>query len=71
MSKRFVVTLVAVFVWAFAQGVQAAVVTWTNGLGGKWSVAANWSPNGVPLAGDSVLMNERAATPSSVIWTCP
>src|SRR2546423_12154329 len=32
---------------------QATDYTW-NGGSGDWSVAANWTPNGVPAAGDSV-----------------
>jgi hypothetical protein len=32
---------------------RAATITWTNTAGGDWSVAANWSPNGVPGGSDS------------------
>jgi len=31
----------------------AATLTWTNTLGGNWSVAANWSPHAVPGAADT------------------
>jgi hypothetical protein len=32
---------------------QAATYTWANTAGGNWSVAANWSPNGVPSSSDT------------------
>ena len=35
---------------------QALTHSWTNILGGDWSVAANWLPHGVPLADDDVLI---------------
>jgi hypothetical protein len=31
----------------------AETVTWTNTAGGAWSLAANWSPNKVPVAADT------------------
>ncbi len=34
-------------------GVRAETVTWTNTAGGAWSLAANWSPNKVPVAADT------------------
>jgi len=34
-------------------GVHAETVTWTNTAGGAWSLAANWSPNKVPVAADT------------------
>jgi hypothetical protein len=34
----------------------AATLTWTNAAGGSWDVAANWSPNQVPTAGDTALI---------------
>jgi hypothetical protein len=36
---------------------RADVITWVNGAGGNWSVAANWSPNRVPGPADDVLLN--------------
>ena len=35
-----------------AQASQAMDYVWTNRAGGSWTVAANWSPNGVPGAAD-------------------
>src|SRR4051812_33551195 len=37
-------------------GTTVSCLTWTNAAGGNWSVAANWSPNQVPGASDSVLI---------------
>lgn len=34
----------------------SATITWTNTSGGKWSVAANWSPNQVPSNTDNALI---------------
>ncbi len=33
--------------------------SWTNTLGGDWSVAANWLPHGVPLTDDDVLITSN------------
>ncbi len=35
---------------------QASVITWTNGSGGNWNVAANWSPNQVPSTDDTAVI---------------
>ncbi len=35
---------------------KSATLTWTNSAGGDWNVAANWTPNQVPLSGDSVII---------------
>jgi hypothetical protein len=37
--------------------VSNAQISWTNASGGFWSTAANWSPNGVPVASDPVFIN--------------
>ena len=34
----------------------AATLVWTNLAGGNWNAAANWSPNLVPVAGDSAVI---------------
>lgn len=36
--------------------VEASSLLWTNTAGGDWSVAANWSPNQVPVSGDDVII---------------
>ena len=35
----------------------AATKTWLPTAGGAWTTAANWSPNGVPVTGDDVVIN--------------
>ncbi len=42
--------------------------TWT-GSDGDWNNAANWSPAGVPAAGDTAVFNANAAISSA--WTLP
>lgn len=54
-SLRFFVLLTVYLVMASLPS-QAATLAWTNTAGGLWSAAANWSPNAVPAAGDSVLI---------------
>jgi alpha-tubulin suppressor-like RCC1 family protein len=44
------------------QIVLRAVKTWNQAAGGNWSVAANWTPNGVPAAGDDVTLPDLATT---------
>lgn len=39
----------------------AADLIWTNLAGGAWSAAANWSPNQVPTANDTVYITNHAA----------
>lgn len=34
-----------------------AVKTWDNTSGGAWTTAANWSPAGIPGAGDDVVIS--------------
>src|SRR5215469_13052267 len=38
---------------ASSRTVSATAFVWTNTLGGNWSAMTNWSPNGVPGAGDT------------------
>lgn len=40
-----------------ATPVDASTFSWTNAAGGKWSVAANWSPNAVPGTGDDAVIS--------------
>jgi hypothetical protein len=41
---------------AFSFSARAASITWTNTVGGAWSVAANWSPHVVPGTFDDALI---------------
>jgi autotransporter-associated beta strand protein len=37
--------------------------TWVPTTGGVWTTAANWSPNGVPVAGDNIIINSDQSAP--------
>src|SRR5882724_10660303 len=39
---------------------QADTIYWTNGNGGSFSAPANWSPNVVPVAVDTLLFTNSA-----------
>jgi len=41
---------------ASANPAAATTRTWSNAGGGNWSDAANWSPAGVPAAGDVAVL---------------
>ena len=53
MSHRIAVVLFSAVLIFWDASAQAATRTW-NALDGNWSVAGNWSPSGVPDAGDTV-----------------
>ena len=44
---------------AFIFPALSAPITWTNTSGGLWSVAANWSPNSVPVASSDVFITNN------------
>ena len=46
---------------------QAAHKTWTNPAGGGWNTPGNWSPVGIPLAGDSVFITNAFAKDSAIL----
>jgi hypothetical protein len=50
-TLAFLLTLVA-----FPSLLFAATKTWTGASSTSWSTAANWSPSGVPLSGDVILI---------------
>ncbi len=41
---------------AAGQIARATTYTWNNPLGGNWNLAGNWSPNGKPGSGDTVIV---------------
>ncbi|MCU0858124.1 MAG: hypothetical protein MUC65_06960, partial [Pontiellaceae bacterium] len=43
---------------------------WTNSVGGSWSEASNWEPNGVPDAGDRVTIPAGIAVQIGVTAYC-
>ena len=48
----------------------AAEIVWTNTAGGNWNVAANWSPNQLPGANDTVIIT-NAGTYAVTLNTSP
>ena len=40
--------------------------TWAGPSGGNWSVAANWSPTGVPQTGDTLVFDATSAAIDAV-----
>ncbi|MBO7720980.1 MAG: hypothetical protein J6T01_01085 [Kiritimatiellae bacterium] len=57
-----------VFAFAGATGASAGGVsrTWVGGVDGSWTTADNWSPSGVPAAGDDVTIGAGCAVTVSV-----
>jgi hypothetical protein len=47
-SVQIVILLAVLSLLTFGSLAHCATITWINTSGGKWSVAANWSPNQVP-----------------------
>ena len=39
------------------QPAYAATKTWNQTAGGAWTTPAFWTPNGIPAAGDDVIIN--------------
>src|SRR4051812_21677365 len=56
--------IVALATLAFAAPVSAATRTYTGPDGGNWSNPSNWTPNVLPVTGDSVLIT--SASPLTV-----
>ena len=52
LAIGFVLILLNISSWA-------ATKTWVPTTGGAWTTAANWSPSGVPAAGDDVIINSN------------
>jgi hypothetical protein len=44
---------------AVSQGAYASSIVWTNGSGGNWGAAANWSPNKVPGSADDAFITNN------------
>ena len=56
LIPRLVTTALVASLFPSWTSVRAADLTWTNTSGGNWNVAANWSPNQVPAAGDNLFI---------------
>src|ERR1017187_1834534 len=57
LTRLLIRCFALVFLFCGTVPIWAAILTWTNTSGGNWNVAQNWSPNAVPGAGDTALVN--------------
>jgi hypothetical protein len=57
MKNRFFAFLLATFLFLPAVALAQQVYTWNNPSGGSWGTATNWTPNGIPSAGDKAVFN--------------
>lgn len=62
-SSRHILLL---FSFLLVSSLGMAQVTKTS-TGTAWATAANWSPNGVPAAGDNIIINSGMAAPATAI----
>ena len=60
--------IVIIMLQAMTFVANAATKTWVPTAGGAWTTAANWSPSGVPVANDDVIIN---ANQSAAITAVP
>ncbi|MBK9531289.1 MAG: autotransporter-associated beta strand repeat-containing protein [Chitinophagaceae bacterium] len=63
-SKIFAITLLIVNL-LFAGTASAKTTTWNLATGGLWTTAGNWN-NGVPVAGDDVIINSTSSAITAV-----
>ena len=56
MKNRFFAFLLATFLFLPAVALAQQVYTW-NTTNGSWTTATNWTPNGIPSAGDKAVFN--------------
>jgi hypothetical protein len=57
IGRLWIPSFALVFLFFGPPAAWAASITWTNSSGGNWNVADNWSPNQVPGAADTALIN--------------
>ncbi len=57
MKNGFFAFLLATFLFLPAVALAQQVYTWNNASGGSWGTAANWTPNGIPSAGDKAVFD--------------
>ena len=64
-ARACALATLAIILWPCAAllplAAQAATYTWTGAASGQWSNPGNWSPAGVPAAGDSLAFSAFAA----------
>jgi len=74
MCRKVIHLIMFVLVLALAGGASAATIKWDNGGEGPlWSVPANWDPDGVPAAADTLqfyLPDANCVVDSSVAAEC-
>ena len=61
IRRSLIRSLASLFLALSAAVLWADTITWTNASGGDWNVADNWSPNRVPRAADTALVNTPGA----------
>jgi fibronectin-binding autotransporter adhesin len=66
-ALRLTSTLAAGFVLQWAGEVRATTRAWNDGSG-NWSTAADWTPSGVPAAGDTVNINETDGVSRTITY---
>ena len=62
--KNFTRTIILILAFTFVLigGINAATKTWVSTTtGGTWTTANSWSPSGVPVAGDAIIINTSTA----------
>ena len=62
--KNFTRTIILILAFTFVLigGINAATKTWlSTTTGGTWTTANSWSPSGVPVAGDAIIINTSIA----------
>jgi hypothetical protein len=57
LERRIILALALGMAVSVAPPSKAADIFWNNSAGGDWNVAANWSPNQVPGANDTAIIN--------------
>ncbi len=62
-SRVSLAVALAVFLLTGLAG-RAATINWTNTASGGWNTAANWDPNTIPGAGDTVIITNTDVTVS-------
>jgi len=58
MKNGFFALLLTAFLFLPAVALSQQVYTWNNASGGAWGTSTNWTPNGIPSAGDKAIFND-------------
>ena len=60
------VMILGLFIVSLSEGTAQTVRTWLPTNGGVWTTPTNWSPEGIPVTGDEVIINTQTAPIVSV-----